>query len=338
MVFKLKMVKKVVLGIFSSTVLLFMGCDNEPMQKETVEPEPKTVTKPRIKAPSFNEDSAYLFTKIQVDFGPRVPESKAHAKAAEWFQKQLKAYGAKVILQTGLGKTFDGKQYGIKNIIASFNDSAKERILLCTHWDSRPFADKDSIDKNKAIDGANDGASGVAVLMEIARLIKNNPPNVGIDIILFDLEDYGRGEVEGYEGNEDTWCLGSKYWAENKHQAAYNARFGILLDMVGGFNPSFPKEGYSLYYANGVVDKVWEAAKNLGYAAIFKDNTSSTITDDHVNINKIAGIPCIDILNYDENLRDFNAHHHKHSDNLKNIDKKTLAIVGQVVLDVIYNE
>ncbi len=332
------MVKKLVLGIYSSTLLLFASCDNETKQADPVVKLPETATKPRVKAPDFNEDSAYLYTQIQVDFGPRTPESKSHAKAADWFQKQLKAFGANVKLQLGSGKTFDGKQYGIKNIIASYNDSSADRLLLCAHWDSRPFADKDSINQNKAIDGANDGASGAAVLLEIARQLNTNRPNIGIDIILFDLEDYGRGEVKGFPGEGDSWCLGSKYWAQNKHKPAYNARFGILLDMVGGINPSFPKEGYSLYYANSVVEKVWGAAKNLGYGAIFKESTSSTITDDHYYVNEIAGIPCIDILNYDEQLRDFNAHHHKHSDTMKNIDKKTLGIVGRVLLDVIYNE
>jgi glutaminyl-peptide cyclotransferase len=332
------MVKKALLGVFSCSLLFFYSCDNNTTTDTPKDNTPKEIVKPRIKPPLFNEDSAFYFTKKQVDFGPRTPGSKAHEQTANWFQKQFKAYGASVILQNGNGQTFDGKQHAIKNIIASFNDSATDRILLCTHWDSRPFGDKDSFDLNKPIDGANDGASGAAVLLEIARILKTQKPNMGIDLILFDLEDYGRGEVEGFENNEDSWCVGSKYWAQNKHKPAYNARFGILLDMVGGKNPSFPKEGHSVAFAPSLVDKVWGVAKNLGYGGVFKESLMQPITDDHVNVNQIAGIPCIDILSFDENLKDFNAHHHKHSDNLKNIDKNTLKIVGNVLLEVIFNE
>jgi glutaminyl-peptide cyclotransferase len=332
------MVKKALLGVFSGSVLFFASCDNNTNTEPPKDNTPKEVVKPRTKPPVFNEDSAFYFTKKQVDFGPRTPGSKAHAQTADWFQKQFKAYGATVILQNGSGQTFDGKQHAIKNIIASFNDSATERILLCAHWDTRPFGDKDSFDLNKPIDGANDGASGAAVLLEIARILKTKQPNVGIDLILFDLEDYGRGEVEGFENNEDSWCVGSKYWAQNKHKPAYTARFGILLDMVGGKNPSFPKEENSVTFAPSLVDKVWGVAKNLGYGAVFKESRFGPITDDHLNVNQIAGIPCIDILSFDENLQDFNAHHHKHSDNLKNIDKNTLKMVGNVLLEVIFNE
>jgi glutaminyl-peptide cyclotransferase len=332
------MVKKALLGVFSGTILFFYSCDNNTTTDIPKDNIPKVIVKPRIKPPVFNEDSAFYFIKKQVDFGPRTPDSKAHAQTADWFQKQFKAFGASVILQNGNGQTFDGKQHAIKNIIASYNDSATDRILLCAHWDSRPFGDKDSFDLKKPIDGANDGASGAAVLLEIARILKTQKPTVGIDLILFDLEDYGKGEIAGFENNEDSWCVGSKYWAQNKHKPAYNARFGILLDMVGGKNPSFPKEGHSMAFAPSLVDKVWAVAKNLGYANVFKESIFGPITDDHYNVNQIAGIPCIDILSYDENLKDFNAHHHKHSDNLKNIDKNTLKMVGNVLLEVIFNE
>jgi glutaminyl-peptide cyclotransferase len=333
------MVKKALLGVFSGILLFLIACDSETTPSQTTDNNPpKEVAKPRIKPPVFNEDSAFYFVKQQVAFGPRTPGSIAHAKTADWFQKLFKAYGATVKLQIGTGKTFDGKQHEIKNIIASFNDTATDRILLCAHWDTRPFADKDSFDLNKPIDGANDGASGAAVLLEIARILKEKKPSVGIDLILFDLEDYGKGDVEGFENNEDSWCVGSKYWAQNKHVPAYNARFGILLDMVGGKNPSFPKEAHSMAFAPSIVDKVWATAKNLGYSAVFKESIFGPITDDHYNVNQIAGIPCIDILSFDENLKDFNAHHHKHSDNLKNIDKNTLKMVGNVLLEVIFNE
>jgi glutaminyl-peptide cyclotransferase len=332
------MEKKALIGVFSLLLLLQTACNDTSETNTNETTEVKSAVKARVTAPQFDEDSALSFTQKQVDFGPRIPDSKAHAKTAEWLSTKFKSYGANVIIQSGSGKTFDGKQYGIKNIIASYNDSAIDRVLLCAHWDTRPFADKDSLNKNKAIDGANDGASGVAILLEIARLLKDKKPNVGIDIILFDLEDYGRGEVQGFENTEDSWCLGSRYWSQNKHKAAYTARYGILLDMVGGINPSFPKEAYSVNYAPSLVDKVWGIAKNLGYGAVFKESLFGPITDDHFYVNEIAGIPCIDILSYDEGLKDFNAHHHKHSDNMKHIDKATLDMVGNVVLDFIFNE
>jgi glutaminyl-peptide cyclotransferase len=335
------MVKKVALGIYSIILLLLASCEpdaNTTTQTDTKQVEPKPVTKSRVKAPVFNEDSAFAYLKKQVGFGPRIPGSKSHQKTAEWLQAEFKKRGATVYAQNGTGKTFDGKQHAIKNIIASFNDSALDRIIVCAHWDCRPFADKDSINQNKAIDGANDAASGVSVILEIARVLSQNKPDIGVDLILFDLEDYGRGEVRGFDNNDDSWCLGSKYWAQNKHKAGYNARYGILLDMVGGKNPSFPKEGYSVQFVPSIVNKVWSSAQNLGYSNVFKDQVFGPIMDDHYYVNEMAGIPCIDILNYDFTINDFMPHHHKNSDNISNIDKTTLKMVGSVILDVLYNE
>lgn len=292
------------------------------------------VAKPRVIPPDFNADSAYQYIKVQADMGPRVPGSKAHDKAVAYYEKHFKNLGAEVKVQGGTMNTFDGKEWRIDNVIATFNPAAKTRILLTAHYDSRPFADKDPIPANrtKACPGVNDGASGVGVLMEVARAIKEKSPSVGIDIILFDLEDYGDN------GDQYSWCLGAVYWSNNLHKANYKAKYAILLDMVGAKDAIFPREAVSVFHANDVVNKVWNTAEKLGYANYFVYEESAEMTDDHVPINKIAGIPAIDILHYNYLKNEFFPQHHTTNDDLSTIDKKTLKAVGQTLLEVIYNE
>lgn len=292
------------------------------------------VAKPRVIPPDFNADSAFQYIKTQADMGPRVPGTKAHAKAVAYYEKYFKSLGADVKVQGGNINTYDGKQWRIDNVIATFNSAAKTRILLCAHYDSRPFSDKDPIPANrsKPCPGVNDGASGVGVLMEVARLIKDKPTNVGIDIILFDLEDYGDN------GDQNSWCLGAVYWSNNLHKPNYKAKYAILLDMVGAKDAIFPREGVSVFHANDVVNKVWNAADKLGYSNYFIYDESTEMTDDHVAINKIAGIPAIDILHYNHVKNEFFPQHHTTNDDITIIDKKTLKAVGQTLLEVIYNE
>lgn len=292
------------------------------------------VTRPHVDPPTFNADTAYAFVKAQCDFGPRNPGSKGHERCAIWMEKKLKQYGAATIVQTATLKTFDEKMWLGKNIIGSFNPEARDRILLCAHWDTRPFADRDSNERfhNTPILGANDGASGVGVLLEVARALAQKKTDVGIDIIFFDLEDYGTS------GNDESWCLGSQHWAKNPHTPQYFARFGILLDMVGGKNAIFPKEGSSVHFAPNIVDKIWSKAQLMGYGNYFTNAQTGGTMDDHVNINQIANIPTIDIVHYDADRRDYFPFHHTMGDNMDAIDKKTLEIVGKVLLEVIYNE
>ncbi|MBP9070316.1 MAG: M28 family peptidase, partial [Bacteroidia bacterium] len=237
--------------------------------------------------------------------------------------------------QAASATTYDGKSWLLKNVIASFDPQNKKRILLCAHYDSRPFSEKETDPKLRAnpCPGVNDGASGVGVLIEVARVIQTKNPNVGIDIVLFDLEDYGDNG-----GMPDTWCLGSQHWSKNPHKPGYTANYGILLDMVGAKDARFPKEEISTFYANDVVTKVWKAAKTSGASAYFVDEETGEMTDDHTFINKIAQIPTIDILHYDAYKNSFFEHHHKNSDDIKTIDKNTLEAVGQTLLEVIYNE
>jgi Zn-dependent M28 family amino/carboxypeptidase len=295
---------------------------------------PVTETPPvkTVPTPVFNADSAYSFIKAQVDFGPRVPGTPAHAKCADYLVKKLQGYGFNVTVQNGTVRTYDKKQFNLKNIIAVFNPGAQSRIMLASHWDTRHISESDTKDKDKPNDGANDGASGVGVAMEIARQVQASNPSIGIDIIYFDLEDYGTS------GDENSWCLGSRYWSKNLHTPNYSANFGILMDMVGGPNAMFPKEAISMSYAPDVVNKVWNTASYLGYGNYFVAQERNFIgSDDHVPVNE-AGIKCIDIIEYNQVTGGFADYHHTHKDNMDMIDKNTLKAVGQTLLEVIYNE
>lgn len=293
-----------------------------------------------IQAPAFSADSAYAYIQAQVDFGPRVPNSEAHQICGNYLAAQLERFGAKVYNQYADLMAYDGTILKSRNIIGAYNPDNKKRILLCAHWDTRPYADQDE-EKNhhRPIDGANDGASGVGVLLEIARQIQKQAPAIGIDIAFFDAEDYGIPEF--YEGTykPDTWCLGSQYWGRIPHQPDYKARYGILLDMVGGKNATFYYEGYSKRTANHAMKKIWKMADKLGYSNYFIQKNGGEVTDDHIYVNQYRQIPCVDIIHYDtQEDTGFNPTWHTLDDNMEHIDKATLQAVGQTVMGVIYNE
>lgn len=313
--------------------VFILSCGNETEQPKDIAIIPSPAVK-KIPAPEFNPDSAYAFIKAQVDLGPRVPGTTAHAKCADMLTAKLRSYNFEVVIPTGITvQTYDKKQFVLKNIIASFKPELSDRILICSHWDTRPVCESDPKDKESPGDGANDGASGVGVAMELARLVNQTNPNIGVDIIYFDMEDYGTN------GDEDSWCLGSKYWAKHLHKKNYLADYGILLDMVGGPGATFPKEGISMNYAASIVDKVWKKANEKGYGDIFIPETKNFIgADDHVPVNVYANIPCIDIVAYDKTTNSFPDYHHTHKDNMDLINKNTLKAVGQTLLDVIYDE
>jgi Zn-dependent M28 family amino/carboxypeptidase len=297
----------------------------------------------KIVIPDFDADSAFNFVAKQVNFGARVPGTKAHEQCAKWLEQTISAFADEVIVQPFSARVWNGETRHGKNIIASFSPEKQSRILLAAHWDSRPTADYDPDPKNrnKPVPGANDGASGVGVLLEIARQLSINKPNIGIDIIFFDLEDHGTPDFADFSLRQKphTWALGAQHWSRNPHKFNYRANYGILLDMVGAKNPRFPREGYSMQFARSIVEKVWKTAQILGFGHAFVNDKSGEILDDHFYVNTLAHIPMINIIHLEPNTQhNFFPQWHTVSDDLSIIDKTTLSIVGQVVLAQIYQE
>ncbi|OHX67572.1 M28 family peptidase [Flammeovirga pacifica] len=329
--------KQLILSVICA--LFLMSCGDGASSNNT---ENKAVVKDKP-IPTFNADSAYNYVQKQVDFGPRVPNTMSHDMCGAYIANELQRHGAKVTEQKMTVYAYDGTALNGVNIIGSINPEIRTRVILAAHWDTRQVADQDE-DKsrqNEPILGANDGGSGVGVLLEVARAIGNSPnkPKVGVDIIFFDVEDYGRPAFEKDQSGDSGYCLGSKYWAENPHVDGYSAYYGILLDMVGAKNPSYLKEGVSMYFAPRIVRKVWKTAQRKGYGEFFVDQKGPQLTDDHLYVNEIAKIPMIDIIDLDPSgAETFFKHWHTHNDNMDAIDKKSLEAVGVTLLQVLYNE
>lgn len=309
--------------------------DNNPPANSTVTQNPQPAA-PAIPVPAFNADSAFLYVKKQVDFGPRVPNTEAHRKCAAWLSSEFKRHGLTVIEQKFQAPHYKGGTFNGINIIGQYKPENPRRILFAAHWDSRFHADQDTKDQNKPILGADDGGSGVGVLLEMARLLSQNPLDIGVDFVLFDAEDQGNDTDDGQDHSK-TWCLGAQHWSKNLHKPGYMPMFGILLDMVGGANPKFQKEGISMQAAPSIVEKVWSTAAALGYSNVFVQELGSAVTDDHYFVVMNARIPMIDIISRPgETKSGFVPHWHTHNDNMKAIDKNTLRIVGEVVTTVLY--
>lgn len=327
--------------LLAVSLLLLLSCGQDRGKKQTSESEREVR---RVEVPSFNADSAYYFVEKQVAFGPRIPNTDAHRQASEFFVETLKRYGAGITIQEFQAMNYEGIQLNLKNIVASFNPERTKRILLAAHWDTRPFSDKDPEHPNRPFPGANDGGSGVGILLEIARVLgTSTPPNIGVDLILFDGEDWG--EKEGQQGThplpnglQEWWCLGSQHWAKNKHKPNYSAYYGILLDMVGAHHAQFHREGYSMEFAPSIVEKVWNHAHRLGYSHVFIRQTQAGVTDDHLFVNTIARIPMINIVHFEPGIGYFGDFHHTQKDNLDLINREMLGVVGRTVLNTLYYE
>lgn len=318
-------------------MLLTMSCNSCQSGKSSM-----AVVEPyQPQSPVFNADSAYRYLEEQVAFGPRVPGTAAHEACGNYLSAKLASFGAEVTEQRTEVTHYDGRRLPIRNIIGSFAPEQEKRILLFAHWDSRPFADEESDPERRQqpISGADDGASGVGVLLEIARQLQQKPLDVGVDIIFFDLEDWGEPSFGQQQVTGDWWCMGSRYWAEQPHVEHYRAEYGILLDMVGSAGATFLKEGYSLQYAPAIVERVWSTARKLGYGSYFPQQQGGYITDDHLPVNELERAPSINIINLKRDSRTgFGPHWHTLKDDMRNIDRNTLKAVGQTVLELLYTE
>ena len=334
--------KKIIIpfGIVATAVILFGCAACKNLKKNTGGNDTTAVQKAvNIK---FDADSAYAFTAAQCAFGPRTMNSEAHEKCLTWIADKFRQYGCSVKMQKADLKGYDGTILKSTNIMASYNPEASTRILLCAHWDSRPWADNDpdSANHRKPVMAANDGAIGVAVMLEVARVLsKDTTLNIGVDFVCFDAEDWGFPEWETGDDPGDTWALGSQFFAANLPEG-YEARYGILLDMVGGEGAQFYREGMSMKYAEAIVNKVWAAAKAAGYGSYFPESDGGYVTDDHVPMNEVAGIPTIDIIAYypDCQQSSFGPTWHTVNDDMDHIDKNTLKAVGQTIIQVLYSE
>jgi len=290
--------------------------------------------------PVFSADSAYAFCQQQCDFGPRTMNSEAHEQCGQWIVNKFQSLGMEVIEQRTTLKGFDGTPLLSNNIIAQFRPQCSDRVMICAHWDSRPWADNDPDEANhtKPVMAANDGASGVGVMLELARLLSTADStlrqDLGVDFICFDAEDWGSDDVA------DSWALGAQHWAAHPHRSGYKPRYGILLDMVGGQGATFYQEGYSRMKAPMVVDRVWQAAETVGYGSLFPKQDGNYITDDHGPVNDVAGIPCIDIIAYYPHCQQstFGPTWHTIDDTMEHLDRNTLKAVGQTLVQVIYSE
>ena len=321
--------------IFLSFLLLLSvaltGCKNQNQVSAGQDTDTIAVTQVQ-----FDADSAYASVVAQCDFGPRVPGSAAHDRCGDYIVSRFKALGLTVSEQRADQKAWDGKVLHTRNIIAAYRPELADRIIICTHWESRPWADADpdSSLHRQPVMAANDGASGVAVMLEVARKLEELKPELGIDFICFDSEDYGMpywAETDDVADGSD-WCLGSQYWAAHPHVPGYKARFGILLDMVGGRDARFCFEGISMRYASEVMVHVWDAAGRAGASQLFLAEQGGYAQDDHVPMNEVAGIPTIDIIPYVEGEHTFGETWHTTQDTPENISRETLKGVGQTLL------
>lgn len=323
----------------AACLLLLVGCNPSP--KESVS-HPTAIDYSSVAIPAFNADSAYAYTAAQVGFGFRTPGSVGHQRCGEYLVRQMRQWCDTVMVQDFSATLWNGEVVKGKNIIASLEarpgSAAGKRIVLAAHWDSRLWADHDPDNANhkSPLLGANDGASGVAVLMEMARSMSVMPPGVAVDFIFFDVEDQGIPEwADHYD--DDTWCKGSQYWAQHPHTPFYTAVYGVLLDMVGTEQPRYTKEQISMRYASHIMDKIWTVADALGYGKVFVNQKTDPILDDHLYVNQMAGIPMVDIVQNNVGVSFF-PHWHTLNDNMDHVDRNSLKMVADILLKTIYGD
>ena len=277
--------------------------------------------------PLFDGERALALVETQVAFGPRVPGTPGHEAQAAWMIARLDSLAGEVVVDSFVHTAADGNELKLVNVLARFRPEQTRRILFLAHWDTRPTSDQaaDSAQKLIPVPGANDGGSGTAVLLELARLLVESPPPMGVDILLVDGEDYGPGVEDMF--------LGSRRYAAALPEVG-RPIYGLLLDMVGDADPLFPVEANSAEYAPIVVRKVQRVAVRLGYQAYFPTGVGARVGDDHIPLIE-AGLPTADII--DLSYGPGNAYWHTPDDNLDHVSALTLEIVGEVVAELIYS-
>jgi len=313
------------ISTFIFLLILFTGCEQRSSEKPITQQQS---AKKMIKQfPAFNGKNAYDYLLKQTNFGPRNPNSTGHQQCLQFLENELKKYAAKVTLQSFSYQGYN-ETIHLTNVFAQFKPELQQRILLLAHWDTRPRAEEDADPKkqNLPIIGANDGASGVAVLLELARLFKNSPPSIGVDILFTDGEDYGSSSKDG---NTDLYFLGAKHFAKTKSDS-YTPEYGILLDMIGDRDLQIPMEQHSMRFAPRLMDIIWTTAEEVGVTN-FIGNPGEQVSDDHLALNEV-GIPTIDLIDFQY------PHWHTHQDTPDKCSSESLEAVGKVLSAVIYTK
>lgn len=316
-----------------STLLSAVSFCCAPKPKPPVDP-PKNFFEAPQSYPAFDGTIAFDFIERQVAFGPRVPNSKAHDDCQRFIVRELEHAGAKVRLQQFNFPGYDNTQLALTNVLASFHPERTTRIMLCAHWDSRPWADEEEnrTFHSQPIVGANDGASGVAVLLTLAKIFRENPLPIGVDMVFFDGEDYGKKD------DINLYCIGSKYFSVTEGPK-FKPLFAVLLDLVGDKNARFPQEGYSVAFAPEIVKLLWSEAKKLGIEH-FVDERTSEIYDDHHSMNTLAGIKTIDIIDVElighQSGDPMRKYWHTRDDVPSHCSKETLGSIGKLLCYIIY--
>jgi len=273
----------------------------------------------------FDGQAAFGYLRTQVEFGPRVPATKGHRDTAEWLERMLRERSDSVIVQAWPHLTATGDTLEMRNFIARFNPGAQDRLLYLAHWDTRPVSDGPNATTTKApVPGANDGASGVAVLLGVADALKKTPPGIGVDLLFVDGEDYGDF------GKQPTDVLIGSRWYTKHQPPGAPPRFAVLYDLVADANLQLYQEGNSLTGAPQVVEKVWDVAKRLGHQQYFRSDSAGrhTLTDDHVELQR-AGIRAIDVVDFDYPAW------HTPDDDLSKVSAASLQVVGDVAMAVL---
>lgn len=323
----------ILLGLMSASLSIH-SCSSSSSQQSKQSLATEVETTNELAPANFDADSAYHFIERQVALGPRVPGSEAHRQIGQWIVSKLSSWGYTTIEQSVSGLGVHGETVSGKNIIATLTpeySSAKPRILLMAHWDTRAVADHDPSPSKRSqpILGADDGGSGVAVLLELARRWRDRSDlDVAIDFIFFDLEDGGQS------GSDEGWCQGSTHWAQHPHVANYKAEYAILLDMVGAKDARFYWEYHSKRHAAPIMRELWDTARKLGWQRYFVSRDGAAALDDHLPVIEHRGIPAVDVINFSAE-GEFGKHWHTHADNLDVISKETLQAVGETVATMI---